>query len=372
MHSGVQRFIRWLESNKELPNVELRPAATQAEIAGLEQQLGVPLPADLRFVLRRFNGGKTPNGTLLPCGVGPGTIEAEVRRLAERLNTDFLDPEILLPFHRTNEGSLLAFDRSAGPVSDTWPVVDYYEDTGEVRLVFRTFDGWCRTAVAEWTSADFGQPFSLDTYLRQGERHVQIEPDVSTAHATVAHALKRAGEPDRALASYLRAARCLPPVPWCDWEAAKLATLLKQLPQALEACSRLCARGPKARWDSRETTPARVADLIAILMPLARDPANWMRMIDLLVEQADDEDEAEHVRGVRLALVSGDHAPDPEPPQEVCPAPPVGEPDAWWAAAKAAYEAGRLRDDDILFDARLRSLWTYRDPVELLRIRRSF
>mgnify|MGYP006992420993 CR=1 FL=1 len=58
-------------------------------------------------------------------------------------------------------------DRSAGPVSDTWPVVDYYPDTGEERMIHRTMDGWCQTCVNEWESGDFGAEFTLDVYLRR-------------------------------------------------------------------------------------------------------------------------------------------------------------------------------------------------------------
>ena len=36
-----------------------------------------------------------------------------------------VDPELLLPFHHTELGSYLAFDRSAAPISDTWPIVDF-------------------------------------------------------------------------------------------------------------------------------------------------------------------------------------------------------------------------------------------------------
>ena len=134
-------------------------------------------------------------------------VVAENRYAAEDADVSFLDPELLLPFHRTEAGSYLAFDRSAAPVSDTWPIVDYDLETGERRLIHRTFDGWCRLCVAEWTAPDYTEEFTVEKYLLQGERHASIEPDVSIAHVTVAHANRRAGEPEKALESYLKACR---------------------------------------------------------------------------------------------------------------------------------------------------------------------
>ena len=253
--------------------------------------LGGPLPADLRFVLTRFNGGTLPAGNLLPAGIEPGTIGATVREYAEAVGGDFLDSELLLPFHRTPEGSLLCFDRSAGPVSDTWSIVDYYEDLDEHRLMYRTFDGWCRVCVAEWTSPDFAADFTLDTYLRSGQRHADVEPDVATAHATVAHALKRAGRPEDALESYLRGARCVPQLPWCDWEALKIAAILHLHVPAFEAATRVSSHAPAHRWAQRETTPGRVAEVAGPLILSARDREPWMRILDHLHQQADAEDQ---------------------------------------------------------------------------------
>jgi hypothetical protein len=368
MHRGVLEFVRWIEAHRDHEGVAINAPATSADMAALEHQLGVPLPADLRFVLTRFNGGTLPSGQLLVAGVGPGTIEAAVRSFAEDMEEDFLDPELLLPFHRTTEGSLLCFDRSAGPVSDTWPVVDYYEDTGEVRIVYRTFDGWCRNCVAEWDSPDFAEDFSLDKYLRQGRRHVEIEPDVSTAHATVAHALRRAGKAEAAMDAYLRAARCVPPLPWCDWEALKIAVLLDRPVEAIEAAQRLSARAPIARWEERETTPGRVADVIARIASRTAENKGWVRILDALVEQATDDEDHAQAHAVRRAVLHGEPLPPPRHYREA-PVLPAG---ASWEQAQEAYAAGQLRDDDMLLDPNLRPLFEEHDPAELLAIRRDF
>ena len=372
MHRGVQEFIRWVRDNPTFPGLRVNPPATAADIAALEQQLGVPLPADLRFVLSRFNGGAMPSGMLLQAGTGPGTVEHAVRRFAEQVGADFLDPELPLPFHRTNEGSLLAFDRSAAPVSDTWPIVDYYEDTGETRLVYRTFDGWCRSCVAEWTAADFSAEFSLEKYLRQGQRHVSIEPDVSTAHATVAHALRRAGEPEKALESYLRAARCVPPLPWCDWEALKLAGLLGRAKEALEAATRVAARAPQDRWRERETTPGRVAEVLARVVAQTPSRAPWLRILEALFEQADEEADRDQIRAVRDALQEGRPIPPPHAIRDRPVVTPVADVDAFWHATQKAYLDGRLRDEDMLFDASLRPIDDQYGLSQLLRLRREF
>jgi hypothetical protein len=349
----------------------VNPPATSAELATLERELGGPLPSDLRLVATRFNGGQIPSGSLVPVGIEPGTIGACVREYAQRVGRDFLDPELLLPFHRTVEGSLLAFDRSAGPVSDTWPIVDYDEETGEHRLVYRTFDGFCRACVAEWTSEDFGVEFDLDTYLRKGQRHATLEPDVATSHATVAHAQKRAGRPDEALASYLEAARCVPPLPWCDWEALKLAAVLGRNAAALEAATRLATLAPPEVWSKRETTPGRVAEVIAPLAARAPDKTPWLRLLGLLGRQAArDPAEARIVAALHEALDRAAPLPAPRPARAEPVVPANADVEVLWQHAYRAYAEGYLREDDLLFDRALAPLGDARR--ELLKIRRDF
>jgi len=372
MHRGVREFVRWIDAHRDRAGVAVNAPAGSADVVALEHQLGVPLPADLRFVLTRFNGGVVPSGELLPARVGPGSIEAELRSLADAFEADFLDPELLLPFHRTTEGSLLCFDRSAGPVSDTWPVVDFYEETHEVRIVYRTFDGWCRNCVAEWDAPDFEEEFSLDKYLRQGQRHVDIEPDISTAHATVAHALRRAGRPEAAMGAYLNAARCVPPLPWCDWEALKLAVLLGRPNDAIEAAQRLSSRAPSDRWRVRETTPGRVADVIARLAAASVDNKAWVRILDSLVEQATDEDDHAQAHAVRRAILHDEPTPPPRHFREASILELHADPQQHWDQARQAYIDGALRDDDMLLDATLLALFEGHAPRELLEIRRDF
>ncbi len=371
MHRGVRELIRWVEAHRDHPDVKLNPPASASDIGALEQMLGGPLPADLRWLLSRFNGGTLPAGELLPAGIGPGTIGHTVREYAEAIGGDFLDTELLLPFHRTPEQSLLAFDRSAGPVSDTWPIVDYFQDLQEHRLMFRTFDGWCRVCVAEWTSPDFGEEFTLDTYLRAGERHASTEPDVATAHATVAHALKRSGRPEDAMHAYLRAARCVPPLPWCDWEALKLAALLGDESVAFEAADRLSSRAPKSRWHQRETSPGRVAEVVAPLALRSSDRGAWLRLGHQLAAQAEVGDKPV-VEAVVGALEHGGDPPRPRPPRASSVCPGQADFDAWWAEARRAYVDGSLREDDLLLDPELVRLGRVRPVVELLRIRREF
>lgn len=368
----MQHFIRWVEDNRDTPGLVVNPPAQPAEVESLERQLGMMLPVDLRTVLLRFNGAALPSGTLLTAGVGPGTIENAVRQFADRVGADFLDRELLLPFHRTLEGSLLAFDRSAAPVPDAWPIVDYYDDTGEIRLVHRTFDGWCRTCLADWSSSDFQQPFSLDKYLRQGQRHAAVEPDVASAHATVAHAYKRAGEPELALESYLIAARCVPTLPWCDWEALKLAVLLGKPTLAYEAAARLAMPAPGHYWNDRGTTVGRVAELVGRMASLQRNRQPWMRLLDQLVVRAEGVEQRQ-VRMIRACLIRGEPLPDPEPIRDEPVIPPDRENlDRWWESARAAYAEGRLRDDDLLLDPSLTPLAAKHPLSELLRIRREF
>ncbi len=374
MHRGIREFIQWVkdEGNQELVRVE-RPA-TGKEVTALEHQLGTPLPTDLKLVLGVFDGASLPNGVLLSAQPGPGnTIEAALKAMAEAVETSFLDPELLLPFHRTEAGSYLAFDRSAAPVSDTWPIVDFDLESGERRLIHRTFDGWCRLCVAEWTAEDYEAEFSVEKYLAQGVRHATIEPDVSIAHVTVAHAFRRAGNPEEALESYLAAGRCVPAIPWSDWEALKLASLLAYPAHALEAGVRLGKRAPSQMWELRETTPSRVAYALARVAPPPGDEQEpWMRILDQLVAQAlDPEDEAAAI-GIRKAVAVGERYPPlPHPPQEA-EVDVIDDLDELWVHCVAAYSAGSLREDDLLLDPRFTPLREKYDLVDLLRIRRGF
>jgi len=373
MHRGVHEFIRWIDEHPDFPGLKLNDPASNADINHLEHQIGTPLPSDLRLVLFRFNGGAIPSGVLLSAG-GPGghTIESALRKLAQRLERDFLDPDLLLPFHRNTDGAMLAFDRSAGPVADTWPIVDYYEDTGELRLVHRTFDGWCRLCTAEWSSNDFLAEFSLDKYLRQGERHVAIETDVASAHATVAHAFRRAGKPEHALESYLRAARCIPPLAWCDWEALKLAALLGMPEHAYEAASRLATRGPAKRWSERETTPGRIADVVGTLAKSARDRSPWVRLLDQMAPQAGEAADRAQVLAVRKAVCMEEMLPQKRPSRQISVAPDPEDLERWWNTLREGYKNGTIRDEDLLLDSNLEVLRHHRAFADLLRIRRDF
>lgn len=368
MHRGVRELIRWVEESGGHAGVDLRPPASSDDLSALEQQLGSPLPSDLRFFLARHNGGTLPSGQLLPAGIEAGTMFAALRELAEDAETDFLDPEGLLPFFRTAEESYLAFDRSAGPIPDTWPIVDFDPSSRRSLLVHRTFDGFCEKSLSDWTATDFHEDFTLDGYLRRGLRHLEVEPDVASAHATVAHALKRAGRPEGALSSYLRAARCVPTLPWCDWSAAKLAVLLHRVEDAFEALSRLCGPGPADAWTLRETSPGPVADLLVRFAAIDGDAQRALRLLEQLVEvvRGDDRD---HVIAVRRALLAGEPVPRARLARSIAW---PEDAEALRQACEAAYVAGEVREDDLLFDPVLEAHPDRRVLIDLLRIRREF
>jgi hypothetical protein len=372
MHRGVQAVTAWILENPGFPGIEMRSPAGPAELGELEDALVSPLPSDLRVLLGRWNGARLPSGRLLHAGGFDGdSVLGVLQELAKRRERPADDPELPLPFFRTKEGPLLAFDRGAGPVADTWPVIDCPAEGGEQRLVHRTFDGWCRLLLAELRAPDFAAPFSLEKYLQGGLRHVEIEPDVAAAHATVAHALRRCGRPEDALASYLRAGLCVPPLAWCDWEALKLGVLLGDHDAALAAGRRLCARAPRAAWDARGTTPARVADVVGLLVASFDEPDPLLRLLDPLSAQAYDEEQTRAVSAVRHAVFAGDSLPPPRPLRAtLVPA----QPDAasWWNAVERAYLEGSVRDEDLLLDPAYRPLAKHRPLSDLLRIRRDF
>ena len=373
MHRGVHEFIAWVEQHPDLAPLQLTPPATAMDLAVVEERIASPLPADLRFVLSRHNGGALPSGQLLSAGdTGADNMLAVADELAVRLRKPVRDPELLFPFYRSDDGGILAFDRSAGPVSDTWPIIDYYLESGEQRLVHRTFDGFCRLRVAEWTSPDFGSEFTLPSYLRSGERHVAIEPDVSIAHATVAHALRRAGRPEEALDAYLRAARCVPAQPWCDWEALKLAALLGDGRAAWEAAVRISSRAPQPRWRQRETTPAMVADVLSVVAArLTSRREQVLRICDQLAAQAESDREKHHIAAVRRALHAGTPLPTPLLAR-VSAVPAAADVAAWVSAVKEAYRKGKVRDEDLLLDPSYAPLRTQFALTDVLRTPRAF
>ena len=373
MHRGVQDFIAWIEKHPHLGGLTRSPPATAVELALVEERIAAPLPADLRFMLSRYNGGELPSGQLLSAGeTGPESMLAVADELAERLQTPVRDPDLLFPFYRSDDGGILAFDRSAGPVADTWPIIDYYLESGEQRLVHRTFDGFCRLRVAEWSSKDFGAEFTLASYLRSGERHVAIEPDVSIAHATVAHALRRAGRPEDSLRAYLEAARCVPAQAWCDWEALKLASLLGDGRAAWEALVRLAARAPKTRWHQRETTPALVADVLAVIAArLSSRRERVLRLCDQLMEQSDVEREKQHIAGVRTSILTDAPAPLPFSPRNHG-IPPQPDHTLWLKSISDAYGKGKVRDEDLLLDPSYAPLRSGFALADVLRVPRAF
>lgn len=376
MHRGVREFIRWMEEHRDADGISLAPPAQARDIQAIEHHVGSPLPADLRLVLGRFNGAEMPTGILLTAAAGAGnTIEAALREVAQQQQRagSFLDPDALLPFFRTEAGSVLAFDRSAAPVADTWPIVDFDPESGEVRLVHRTFDGWCLLCAQEWRN-EVDTVFDLEKYLRQGLRHVEIEPDVSIAHVTVGHAQRRAGKPEAALGANLRGGRCVPPVPWADWEALKLAAILREIDALSEAAGRLTRRTPQLVWAQRGTTASRVAYVLVRALtwiPEGTYRSSVRRAIEHLADQGVDDEDKVALSAILAAARSGGPTPLPYPPQPTAvPAQPTE--DAWWTAMFEAYHAGLLRDDDLVLDPSYDKIGVQRGLTPLLRIRRDF
>jgi hypothetical protein len=372
MHRGVQQFIDWIQNNPGFPGLSVNSGATTAEFTYIEKLIGAPLPLDLKLVLSQYNGAELPTGQLLRIGgTDQNAIDVVLTSLADQMEKPVSDPDLLLPFFRTDEESILAFDRSAAPISDTWPIVDYSEGSGVVRLVFRTFEGWCRLCVAEWTAKDFGGTFTLEKYLEKGLRHVAIEPDISIAHATVAHALRRAGEPERALQSYIKAGRCVPSQLWCDWEALKLAVLLGDVHTAIEAGTRLCSRAPEKRWVERDTAPVVVADVVGLLVEQGADKDVVLRLLDQLAEQSTSSSDNERVKVIRKAVFCAAPLPCTRPVSDTA-VPPRSNKQQWWEALKEAYREGRVRDGDLLLDPAYRALRSERGFAQILRTYRAF
>ncbi len=374
MHHGVREFVRWVEAHRS--ELALRPPASAEALAAAERRLGTALPTDLRLLLQRFNGAELPTGLLLGVGGGEGSIET----LAEGFRHEG-EPGAI-PFYADGaEGlealgqvELHALDAQAGPVPDTWPVISLDPTEPERRpVIHRTLDGWCRLRTAEWSDEVPEDEALLEAYLRQGIRHTEIEPDVAAAHATVAHALRRLGRPMEALQAYLRAARCVPSEPWCDWEALVLAALLGRLQEGFEAASRLAAPAPERRWAQRAVSPAAVAHVLARfatqLDPLL--PDRWMGLLDLMAETVAGSERLQ-VQAVRAAVAEGSEPP-PWPQRPRAAVVVAGHsPEQAWALLEQAYREGRLRPEHLLLDTALQDVALPRPLTDLLYLRRDF
>lgn len=359
---GVNTLLSWLQENGE--DFELSDGATDSAIEGVERSFQHPLPSGMKTILTIHDGGELPTGHLLAAGIsGPKTIATVINELADPENR-------FLPFFLDDDNKVaLAFDTHSGPVSDTWPIVDINMETKETALVHRTFDGWCESAVADWDQDE--EEFDLEAYLTLGERHVAIEPDVGSAHATLAHALRRSGRPEDAMVSYLNAARCIPSVPWCDWEALQLAVILNQPIPALEATSRLASKGPDGIWKARECSPRQVTDVVMKIAARANDPRPWLHVLNLLARHVSGKDE-QHILDAHFSLTD----PETEAPlpagYDIKSVARVPNLDDWWGAARAAYLKGDVRPLDMILDADLCKLGRVRPLADLLRERREF
>src|SRR5688572_24472132 len=123
----------------------------------------------------------------------------------------------------------------------------------------------------------------------------------------------------------------------------------------------------------RKTTPSRVAYVIARTIRFeSPDPkTQYLRAIDHLVSQALDDDDSKAIRGIVLALDQDTPLPPPSPAKANL-VPPQADMTAWWAAMRASYTAGQLRDDDLALDATYDPLRKHYALGDLLRIRREF
>ena len=161
---------------------------------------------------------------------------------------------------------------------------------------------------------------------------------------------------------------------WTDWEALKLAALLRYPAHALEAGLRLGKRAPTFMWDERETTPSRVAFALAKVAPPpgSEDQEPWLRILDQLVSQALDDEDLEAATSIRKFVVTGEGSlAEPSPGQEA-EIDFSDDLEALWLYCAEQYKAGVLREDDLLMDPRFEPLSKVHDLVDLLRIRRGF
>ena len=113
MHRGVQALLSWIVENPDFPGLRLAGPAGPLELPEVEDRVLSPLPTDLRMLLSQHNGGALPTGTLLRAGGGGAdSILGELERLAQLFGRTSDDPELPLPYFRSHERALLAFDRA--------------------------------------------------------------------------------------------------------------------------------------------------------------------------------------------------------------------------------------------------------------------
>ena len=104
---------------------------------------------------------------------------------------------------------------------------------------------------------------------------------------------------------------------------------------------------------------------------LDADKVPWVRLLDLLEEQAQEAADKTRINSLRRGVVAGNGLPPPElgRPSVV---PEQVDSGAWFEAVRAAYVAGELRDEDLLLDPALEPLRKKKPFAEILRIRREF
>jgi hypothetical protein len=122
-------------------------------------------------------------------------------------------------------------------------------------------------------------------------------------------------------------------------------------------------------WEERGGTPSQAAFAIAKVAPAGQ--GQWLRLIDLLCDQALDEDDKHAAEGIRAALNAQAPLPAPHPPAEA-EVTPDEDLDVWWAQLCEAYREGSVREDTLLFDVKLGPLAARFDLADVLRIRRDF
>jgi cell wall assembly regulator SMI1 len=106
---------RWLEQHCPAEAARLRPPASEAQLRALEDDLGAPLPADLRGWWRTANG-VTEGSWLLPPGFGPYGVEAALgSRRAWLEASEGAWPPLWLPIAGDGGGDDLFVDLRAGP-----------------------------------------------------------------------------------------------------------------------------------------------------------------------------------------------------------------------------------------------------------------
>jgi cell wall assembly regulator SMI1 len=164
----LARLDKWLAEHRPHFHRGLLPGATPAELEGLGQSLGVPLPESLKAWLAWHNG-LSPDTTArfeeVWTLMNSGQIAEEKRELdADAADTGWQPAWI--PFLDNDAGDYVCGDTAQAGV----PVREFWQDRKEHAVVAPSLEAWLAERIEAMERGDYSEDPERGTFLRRLER----------------------------------------------------------------------------------------------------------------------------------------------------------------------------------------------------------